>query len=520
MSHQHHADLLIRSNNVVAAGIGLGAPAYVASIGDEIVDCSLGNGSEWVGSTTRVIEAGEGTVCAGLHDNHVFITGTVPDFLAVDLAGVMDPLQAVQLLADAGGRRSGHTPVIGTNWGGEPAGFISSSVAAAGGLDHPGHGPVIVWDSERTLVWQNGAAHTRYRLPAGPVTNEALAGIFRDAFEDPSLVWRVYSTAQEELFRRGVVSVKDIAFDDHLGALPVLRAMRDDGSLKLRIAFASQPVTAPVDIEFGRQAIAEYRDSRLRFQGFKLMVDGVWIDGSADLLDLSRASLEDDPFRPEYDAIAADVRSIVEAGLPFGLNVDGDGAARWALNLFERLHGEGVNLGPRYSLSDVSCIDPHDALRAGKLGLTAEVYTQFLNLFPSEKDFPADCLPGEHLANLNRFATMQRAGVNIASGTDLPLFWPSLPDAIRSATFRRFADGSPSGGWHCDEALTTLEVVESWTAGGARAVGNDRGFGRLARGYRADVAVFSHDLFTSTYDELADAHVVATIAAGDLVHWA
>jgi predicted amidohydrolase YtcJ len=221
---------------------------------------------------------------------------------------------------------------------------------------------------------------------------------------------------------------------------------------------------------------------------------------------------------PDYDTLEKAAWSVVEAGFALGLNVDGDGAARWAVSVFERLAAAGHPVGPRHSLSDVSFVDPADVTRAGALGLTFEIYPQFLGLFPSMRDCPAEALLGPAGRGLNRFAGMARAGVSLAAGTDLPLFWPSLPDAIRAATHRRFADGSPPAGWYPEEALPAAEVVRAWTVGGARACGTTVRTGTLAPGLRADLAVFSDNLLGASPDELAEALVTVTVAGGEVVH--
>lgn len=505
------ADLVIRSRNLYD-GLGAApAPGFVAIRADTVLAVGPGDGEDWVSPGTEVVDAGDGLVLPGLHDNHVFLTGTVPDHLAVDLSQVADPAEAAARLAAAASGRADGVPVLAAGWGG-PAEALAVAVDAA----LPRH-CVVVWDAERALVWQNELAAGRYALGPGVISNEALAPVFEDAFADTALVRHVYRTAQQELFRRGVVSIKDIAFDDYLGALPVLQAMRADDELLLRVAFASQPVRRGVDFDFAEYASRECRDPLLQFHGFKLMTDGVWVDGTADMLRGYAGLPGAGAVRPDYDELERQARRVVDAGYALGLNVDGDGAARWAVTVFERLAADGHEVGPRHSLSDVSFINTDDIRRAGALGLTLEVYPQFLGLFGSAEEFPGPTLLGDDEAGLNRFGSMATSGVNLSAGTDLPLFWPSLPDAIRAATFRRFADGSPSGGWHRDEALPVVEVLRAWTRGGARARA-DTGAGTLSPGSRADIAVFSHDLTRATYEELGNAHVTTTVAGGRVVH--
>jgi predicted amidohydrolase YtcJ len=65
------------------------------------------------------------------------------------------------------------------------------------------------------------------------------------------------------------------------------------------------------------------------------------------------------------------------------------------------------------------------------------------------------------------YAALFNAGVLVTIGTDLPLFIPSIPDAIYAACCRHFADGSPPEGWYREHGMTRTQLLKAWTINAA-----------------------------------------------------
>ncbi|WP_432515142.1 amidohydrolase family protein [Kineococcus sp. SYSU DK001] len=516
MSTAGTADLLVRGT--VFTGLDDTArPGWVAVRDGRVAAVGHdGDGSDataWRGRATTLHDAGDGLVCAGLHDDHTFLTATLLEEVTVDLAGTGEARDVAAALSRAAAGRPAGVPVVGTGWPGDrPVPAELTEVLT----EQLGPRPVVLWDADRTAPWQNEVARARYDLPRGGLPNEALAPLFADVATDPVLVERAWSHAERELLSRGVVSVKDVVFDDHPGALPVLRDLVARGRLRLRQRLASQPVRRAHDLAFAAAATAAAVPGRLEFHGFKLMVDGTFPDRTADMLD----GYADGPSLAavDHEGLRAAAEEIAGAGFTVGLNVDGDAAARWAVDVLSGIRREFPD-DRRHSLSDVSFIHPDDLARAARAGLVLEVYPQFLHLFADQDEFAAvSGVLGDRARGLNDFAAMAAAGVAVAAGTDLPLFWPSLPEALHAAVFRRFRDGGPDGGWNPPGAATVAAVLRAWTTGGAWAAGAERTAGTLQRGRRADLAVFDRDLTACGPDELRQARVALTVLDGHVVH--
>ena len=103
----------------------------------------------------------------------------------------------------------------------------------------------------------------------------------------------------------------------------------------------------------------------------------------------------------------------------------------------------------------------------------------------------------EREAQFYDYAALFGAGVTVTIGTDLPLFIPSVPDAMYAACCRQFPDGSPVNGWYRERGMTRQQLLTAWTLNSARHHGMEDMTGSLEPGKRADIAVFDRNLSVS-----------------------
>ncbi|QZN85479.1 amidohydrolase family protein [Cellulomonas sp. C5510] len=507
-------DLIIRSEAVYDAATGTASPGHVAVAGDRILSAGRGPGDEHVGPRTRVVDAGDGLVVPGLHDNHTFVTALMLEHAGADVSGCTTASEVVDALRSApeppaGGVLLARDAVLGDA---ARAGLPDALDAA-----FPGSAAVVLGAGREWLV-AGRAARAELGDGLDPGSNEALAPLYAALARDAGVVRRTYTDTARRMAAQGVVSVKEIAFDDYLGMLPVLDDLTRSGDVHLRISFASQPVQAPADLAFGDRARAAHASPRLRFHGFKLMTDGSFDEYTGDLAGPADEWTARQHPTVDYAALRREARRIVAAGHNLALNADGDGAVGRCLDVIEEMLLDGMALPDLLSLSDVSLITDEDARRAGALGVFCEVYTQLLLIEGYTPDLVRDILGPEREQRLGNHARLLSAGARLTSGTDLPLFFPSLGEAMLSAAERRFPGGGPAGGWHPERGLSRAQVVDSWTGTAAAAMGLDGWTGALRPGLRADVAVFDRDLLRVPADGLAGAAAVLTVAGGTVVH--
>lgn len=485
-------------------------PGYVAIAGDRIIEVGAGDGRDKASSTTDYRYYPGALLSPAFHDNHTFLTGTLTDEAGIDLSTdrtVSDMLG--HLGKDRASARHGEV-VVGRGWRGAPT--LPSTAAQAELEEVSGAVPTVLLGPDGSAAWLNAAAQNRYGIDRTFPNNEAKALFYRDLAQDDALVETTFRRAAKALASRGVVSVKDIGFDDYLGVLGTLGRLQQSGDFDLRVHFSFQPVTQAPDVEALLAVQATYVAEQLRFHGVKLMTDGILPEGTAHVIGNDSPAID-------YRTISDTALALDKAGIPVGLNADGDAAVRECLNIFERCLAENGTGHRRFSLSDASMVHPQDLPRFGELGVSVEAYSQFLLLFEGLADSFIDGILGpDRSRTFNNFRGLLDAGALVTSGTDLPLLWPSIPDAIFAASYRRFADNQPQAGWHPAHGMTRLEVLRTWTSASARACGLETYSGLLKPGMRADLAVLSEDVLRSPPGTLRDTKVLLTVAGGRVVH--
>jgi predicted amidohydrolase YtcJ len=69
-----------------------------------------------------------------------------------------------------------------------------------------------------------------------------------------------------------------------------------------------------------------------------------------------------------------------------------------------------------------------------------------------------------------------------------------------------------------EQALTAEQALRGYTVWAAAVAGDERVYGRLREGLRADITAFAADPVTTPADELPDVPVRLTVVDGEIVH--
>ncbi|GAA4191090.1 amidohydrolase [Microbacterium oryzae] len=456
------------------------------------------------GPGAEVIDAGNGLVVPGLHDNHTFFTAALLEHGGLDGGGLEDRDVVARVLRRLDEAPSALVLVRGLSGPAERGDGLIRDLAAR----IPEAAVVLLGARRAWLALSDGARAAVGDADAA--SNESLARLYRVLARDADVVRAAFVSRATAFSAHGVTSVKDIAFDDHLGMLPVLQSLSARDELGLRMAFALQPVAAPADLGFAER-ISSRRDG-LRFHGFKLMTDGAFDEGGASLLDADAAQ----PDAVDWPLVRAEARRILDAGYRLALNADGDGAVRRCLDIFEEYARERGELPKGSGLSDVSLIHDVDIPRIAALGLVVETYPHVVRQEGFTRQLLTELL-GARGGRLGPFAEMVRHGVHLTAGTDHPLFDPDLPQSLLSAS-ERLLPRPGDGRWHEENGMSREEVIRSWTSRAGAAMQTPVGAGTFEPGAPADVAVFDRNLLEATTDDLAEAAVSATVRDGRVVY--
>lgn len=466
-------------------------------------------------SHTRLIQHDNHLIMPGLHDNHVFFSGWMAANAGIDLSQSTNAHEAVDVIA-ASIEANPHHPVYahGWNreaWGADPGRELLDAVSATV--------PITAIDDARSRYWMNSAAVARYGFTENQLSAETRVRLIREMCHDIELVRSSWQQFEQLLLSRGVVSCKDIVFDDCDVHLPI----RDK---QLDVTMTIEPVAHRLDTA----TIPRYRyrsfGPRTRFGGVKIMVDGVVADGTGDIRGTYANGAE--PERIDYDAIETEVAYLAERGISCCLTAEGDKAIERSAELLAR----HMNPQVRHSISDMEMVTDHAAQVMAQAGITAEIYPQILGLNPSLADaYMPTIIAGENGQAFFHYTNLTNNHVVITSGTDCPLFVASVPESLLRASRRRFDNGSER--WFPEYAMSQNALLHSWTRGGSSKPSEElngkpsgeflpgSGEGRvLRRGSTATFVIFDRDLVSASDDELHEAKVLETFIDGHCAYQA
>jgi predicted amidohydrolase YtcJ len=184
----------------------------------------------------------------------------------------------------------------------------------------------------------------------------------------------------------------------------------------------------------------------------------------------------------DADEVTRHVLACTEAGLQAGFHVIGD---RACAELVEGLRRAADKVGTaaivrgRHRLEHLEMVSAADMVTLAELGVTASMQPMFDATWGGENSLYAQRLGADRARPMNAFASLSRAGVPLAFGSDSPVT-PFAPwEGVRAAA------------WHQtgSERITVRAAFHAFTRGGWRAAGRDEG-GVLAVGAPASLAVW------------------------------
>jgi predicted amidohydrolase YtcJ len=182
------------------------------------------------------------------------------------------------------------------------------------------------------------------------------------------------------------------------------------------------------------------------------------------------------------EEVARHVVACTEADLQAGFHVIGDRAADEVVEGFRRAAeklGAPAIVRARHRLEHLEMVTPEQMRLLAELGVTASVQPMFDSLWGGEGALYEQRLGPERARPMNAYASLNRAGVALAFGSDTPVTPFDPWGAVRAAS------------WHHEESerLTVRAAFNAHTRGGWRAARRDEG-GVIAPGAPASVAVW------------------------------
>src|SRR5580693_3661165 len=369
---------------------------------------------------------------------------------------------------------------------------------------------VVLRTMDHHTMWVNSEALRRAGIDAG--TPEPAAGqIVRRADGSPLGTLREWGA---------IGPVLDLLPAPGRAEQDAWLAAAADGSLRFRanLAFRAEPTVWKDQLgEFAadRDRVRATAPGWLTARTVKFFADGVVEAGTAALLQ----PYDDCPhshgianWTPEElaDAIAA----ADAAGFQAHVHAIGDAGVRLALDAIAETARRNGPADRRPVLAHVQLIDPADLPRFAALGVIANLEPLWAQPDPLMKELTLPRVGAARGARQYQIATLQRTGARVSFGSDWPVTAYQPLHGIATAVTRQTLAGDPDGGWLPGERVSAADALAAYSAGVAYQAFEERHWGVLRPGLRADLVHLAADPAAAPARELRDLPVLGTWLAG------
>lgn len=526
----------------------IGGPVFAGGGGTE-TQVAVRNGriaavgrdaSELIGPRTERIDLAGRLLVPGFQDAHVHAVMGGVELGQCDLTGTVDPdeyRRRIRAYAEANPRAAW---ITGGGWSMES---FENGVPHRRVLDElvPDR-PVYLMNRDHHAGWANSRALALAGITAR-TPDPADGRIDRDASGEPvgglqegamSLVVAVIppvtagvrlaglKRAQELLHSLGVTAWQDAMLCATNGYADVSDAyleMARTGALTATVVGAlwwdrARGAEQIPELVARREAMTV---GRLRCDSVKFMVDGIaenftaamtapYRDGCGHVTGNAGLSFIDPERLPEWAA------ELDRLGFQPHFHALGDRAVRDALDAVRRARRDnGVN-DTRPHLAHLQVVHPDDVPRFAALGAVANIQALWAAHEPQMDELTLPFLDEDLARWQYPFGDLHRAGARLAAGSDWPV---SSPDPIQGihVAVNRVLPGTGREPFLPGQRLPLAVALEAYTAGSA-FVNHLDDTGRIAPGFRADLAVLDRDPFAGPPEEIGAAKVAMTFIDG------
>jgi len=460
-------------------------------------------------------EDGKGrTLIPGLIDAHGHVMGLGFQLMLLDLSGTNSLAEAQAAIRKYAAENPEMPWIIGFGWNQEKWGLGRFPTAADLDAAVPDR---AVW-LERVdghAGWANTAAMTAAKITAATKAPEGgriemaggkPSGVFVDAAM--SLIDgakpkplardldRAFLLAQQKLISQGITSIADMGTT--IAEWQAYRRAGDKKQLAVRILSYGGDIDNMAIIA-GSEPTPWLYDDKLRMVGVKLYLDGAlgsrgaWLKapysdapGQKGLPLLTPAQLRNKMVRASMDKFQVAIHAIGDAANAEALSAIAD--------LTRDLPGER-----RWRIEHAQIVDPLDIPKFAELKVIASMQPvhQTSDRLMAEARLGPDRLKGAYA-----WRSMEKAGVRLAFGSDVPVESANPFPGIAAAISRTDASGQPVGGWRPEETVTRETALDGFTRTAAYAAFAEDRLGTLMPGMRADFVMLESDPLLASPDEI------------------
>ncbi len=312
---------------------------------------------------------------------------------------------------------------------------------------------------------------------------------------------RALVLASRKLAKLGITSLHCIVSD--LNELVELRRLKRNGEI-LQSIYAVVPLRL-LDQLLDLGITTERNGDGFRIGGLKLFLDGSLGARTAAL----NTAYNDDPgsrgmLTMNHRNLERLARKATEAGFQLCIHAIGDRAVELALDVLRSIGSRNCRR-LRHRIEHASVATEDSILKMKRLGIIASVQPRFIY----SDSWAKERLGLVRVQYLYPFASLNRAGIVTAAGSDCPVEDPNPFEGVWSAVARPGLDQS--------EALTVSQAIASYSRNAAYASFCEEDRGSLTPGKVADMIVVDRDPFAVGTNALRKTRVVETVIDGRLV---
>ena len=532
-----YADYIIKSSAIFTGLTHETVEGALVVVGNEIVGVvSASEADGYVGSSTKVLDAGNRLVCPGFNDAHTHFlqNGIMKDTsFTLSLEGLTSKDETLAVIKKFVDEHPGNKWIVGSDfnyneWEVEPNRHMLDEIIP----DRPAY--FASWDMH--VGWYNTKAIEVIGLtkdtpdpeggyivreadgtPSGlgkePPANDPIWGMGNLAADMDSAL----GTVIEEAMSYGVTATGvvwpygGVPEEDHMR---VFQEFERDGKLPIR-------VTVFPKMEQGLANAKRWRDEltseHLRFGGVKLITDGVCEAHTGYLTE----PYADDPSTCGEPTIGREeLETLVEQadaeGMSVRLHCIGNGAVKQALDVYESVQRKHGFKGLHNAIEHIESCCPEDIDRFAKLGVMPSM--QPIHSVLNVDGYP-ELLGEKWRPYMWPVKSLIDAGAIVAYGTDAPVWNLNPMEGLFAAVTRQQPwDNYPEGGFVPEQRISLAEALQAYTYGAARVENFENRVGTLAPGKLADFVIMDRNLFEATPAEILEAKPIYTFIDGKVVY--
>ncbi len=542
----NQADIIYFNGNIYSADDNNTKLESVVVRGDKIIFVgSQSDANAFKGNSTQMIDLNGYTMTPGFIESHGHLMGLGHSELSLNLMGVKNYDEMVELVAEAVAKVAPGEWILGrgwhqSKWDKQPdelvKGFQTHEKLSAVSPNNPvylrhasGHaGFANAKAMEIAGVNQLSVEKMDRKIEGGEIIKDEHGnptGIFSERAQ--SLIYKYIPTEDEERNKialelaikacqqNGITSFHDASANQ--STIDLYQQFKDEGKLGVRLyVMIAGPDRMLTKEWLQRGPMIDTISHLLTVRSIKLNCDGALGNRGAWLLE------EYSDMPGEFGIATLPMEYVLEVsrnalanGFQVCSHAIGDRANREVLNQYQIAFGEYPKITDhRFRIEHAQHLHPNDIPRFAKMNVIAAMQAVHLS---SDRPWAIERLGEKRIKEgAYRWQSLLKSGAKVINGTDVPVEPINPIASFYASVTRQTLAGTPKGGYEPNERMTREQALKSYTIDAAYGEFAEAVKGSIEVGKLADFTVFSQNIMTVSSDELLSITIKMTVVGGDI----